>query len=185
MEVCSRDKGCYPKRLLSLASPQSLSWSVSGVPEGSYTFQPLHTLTPRCLARRSSGPVQLCSLPRKPCWCGASGRQPATAMWTSPTSPEAGATALPLMPCSMLTGAPQHRGLHPLSQGPRLEAACPSSQLYTLEREGPVGHKQRVPGSEPCSRPALPFPLSATVSNFAFDPCLPYFLCLFSSLPSL
>lgn len=57
-------------------------------------------------ARRSLGPAQPCCLPRKLCWSGANGKQPATPMSTSPTSPAAGVTGSASVPSSMHTGAP-------------------------------------------------------------------------------
>lgn len=149
LEIWPRDKDRSRKRLL-WPSPIIPFMEYLGCPGRSYTSQSPLTLTAvPCPARRSSEPAQRCCLPRRPCWCGASGRQPATPMWTSLTSPEAGVTGLPLMPCSTLTGASQSLSLRPLSPGPRAGLLpAPPHSLYALGlgREGRVGH--RVPRSE-------------------------------------
>lgn len=137
--------------------PACLSHSLQALPPPHLHGDPLP-----CPSRRSLGPAQPCCLPRKLCCSGASGRQPATPMSTSLTSPTAGVMGSASVPSCTPTGVcdgegPKSRpslawpeaglsllpgGLHPLSQllwGSGPQPVCSPTSLWPLL----PGHKSR------------------------------------------
>lgn len=86
--------------------------------------------------------MQPCCLPRKLCWSGASGRQPAMPMSASLTSPTAGVTDSASVPSSMHTGA--HEGEQ--AQGPPTRPGLRQASASLLEASE---HKHRL-GASTC-----------------------------------